>query len=213
MATQSTAWYRRHLAPCLVHAACSFRPFSRMRQKMVPKAEGLVVEIGFGSGLNLPYYDPGRVERLAGVDPDPTMLDLAERRSRGLPFRIDRLEAGGESIPLEDGSADTVVFSYALCTIPDPGAALAEARRILRPLGRLIYCEHGQGDTPLRRRWQDRLNRPWGCLAGGCNLNRNPARLIRDAGFVFVESREQRFGGVFWHLGLHYSGIAVRPAA
>lgn len=117
-----------------------------MRQRMVPLVRGVVVEVGFGSGLNLPYYNAGNVKRLIGVDPDPTMLALAKRQKGTVSFTLECLQAGGESIPLAAGSADTVVVAYALCTIPEPQAALAEIRRILKPGGRLVFLEHGQGE-------------------------------------------------------------------
>src|ERR671911_593402 len=138
------SWYGRRIAPYLIHAGCAANAFARMRRRMVPLAEGIVVEVGFGSGLNLPYYDAAKVERLVGVDPDSTMLALAGPQSRSLPFDVECLQACGESMPLTDNFADTVVVTYALCTIPQPEAALTEIRRILKPTGRLIFIEHGQ---------------------------------------------------------------------
>jgi ubiquinone/menaquinone biosynthesis C-methylase UbiE len=206
----SCSWYGRHIAPYVVHAGCSAAAFTRMRERMVPLAQGTVVEIGFGSGLNLRYYDGGKVTKLIGVDPDATMLSLAKRRSGDSPFALEYLQAGGENIPLADGCADTVVVAYALCTIPVPQAALAEARRVLKPGGRLIFLEHGQAAPAWRKRLQNTLNGAWGALAGGCNLNRNPVQLVRNAGFDLREATEERFPLRFWLLGGHYSGIAFR---
>ncbi|WP_244560139.1 class I SAM-dependent methyltransferase [Ensifer aridi] len=180
---------------------------------MLPLAEGIVVEVGFGSGLNLPYYDAAKVARLVGVDPDITMLALAKRRSSSLPFEVEPLRACGESMPLTDDFADTVVVTYALCSIPQPLAALREIQRILKPTGRLIFIEHGQAEEPRRRRWQERLNRPWGWFAGGCQLNRDPLCLVRQAGFWLLEEERQRFPLSFWQLGTHYAGVATRPTA
>jgi ubiquinone/menaquinone biosynthesis C-methylase UbiE len=181
-----------------------------MRQRMVPLAQGVVVEVGFGSGLNLPYYDAGKVKRLIGIDPDATMLALANRQNGALPFVLECLQAGAENMPLADGSADTVVVAYALCTIPEPPAALAEIRRVLKPDGRLVFLEHGQAASGWHRGLQQRLNRMWGVLAGGCNLNRDPLRLMWDAGFEIREARQERFPASFWLLGNHYSGVALR---
>lgn len=178
-----------------------------MRGRLIPRAEGLVVEVGFGSGLNLPYYDPSKVKRLIGVDPDGTMLGLAESRGRLLPFAVEYIRASGENLPLADSLADTVVVTYAFCTIPDPASALAEIRRILKPAGRLIFIEHGQADDPRCRRWQERLNSFWGRFAGGCHLNRNPQILIEQAGFRFVYRERDRFSLPFWQLGTHHAGI------
>lgn len=203
------SWYGGHVAPYLVHAGCSANVFSYMRRRMIPRAEGVVVEVGFGSGLNLPYYDASRVSRLFGVDPDGTMLGLSEQRSRSMSFVVETLRADGESMPLASNFADTVVVTYALCTIPDPQAALAEIRRVLKPAGRLIFIEHGQADGIRRRRWQLRLNGLWGALAGGCQLDRDPLRLIREAGFRLLEEEQRRFPLSFWQLGSHFTGVAA----
>jgi SAM-dependent methyltransferase len=213
MCASCLSWYGRRIAPHIVHAGCSADAFTRMRQRMVPLAQGVVVEIGFGSGLNLPYYDPAKVARLIGVDPDATMLALAKRQNGAAPLAVECLQADGESMPLADGFADTVVVAYALCTIPEPQAALAEIHRILKPGGRLVFFEHGQAEPGWHRGLQNRLNRIWGALAGGCNLNRDPIRLVRDAGFDVCEARHERFPASFWLLGSHYSGVALTPPA
>jgi len=139
------------------------------------------------------------------------MLTLAKRDPRTTPFTIEYCQASGESMPLADGLADTVVVAYALCTIPDPRAALREAHRVLKPGGRLTFLEHGQAEPSLRRGLQDRLNPVWGVLAAGCNLNRNPPALIREARFDLREVQRERFPLRFWLLSNHYSGIAVKP--
>jgi ubiquinone/menaquinone biosynthesis C-methylase UbiE len=202
------SWYSRCAAPYLVHAGCSSGAFARMRRRFIPRAKGVVVEVGFGSGLNLPYYDPARLDWLVGVDPDGTMLGLAANRCRTMPFRVECLRASGESLPLADGFADTVVVTYAFCTIADPLAALAEIRRILKPSGRLIFIEHGSAEGRWCRALQERFNRPWGALAGGCHLNRDPLSLIGLAGFQLVEQERERFPLPFWQLGSHHAGVA-----
>lgn len=209
MCQSCLSWYARCIAPYLVHAGCSADAFGRMRRRMIPRAKGVVVEVGFGSGLNLPYYDAARVERLVGIDPDGTMLGLAGPRSRTLPFDVECLRAGGESLPLADAFADTVVVTYAFCTIPDAMTALAEIRRVLKPSGRLVFIEHGRSDRARCRKWQERLNRLWGRLAGGCHLDREPLELIRRAGFHLVEEESGRFPLPFWQLGSHHAGVAV----
>jgi ubiquinone/menaquinone biosynthesis C-methylase UbiE len=200
--------YHRHVAPIVVHGGCSMSAFTRMRQRVIHGAEGTVVEVGFGSGLNLPHYDPGKVKHLIGIDPDPSMLAIAQREMARATVRAECLQASGENIPLESGYADTAVVSYALCTIPNPSAALGEIRRILKPGGRLLFLEHGRSE-----RWhgslQDRLNRPWQFIAGGCNLNREPTELIEKAGFALLEANRERFAISLWLLGNHYSGVAA----
>lgn len=210
MCKSCLSWYGRRIAPYVVHAGCSAETFSRMRQRMVPLAAGVVVEVGFGSGLNSLHYDAGKVRRLVGVDPDGTMLALAKRQNRALPFDVEYLQACGESMPLVDAFADTVVVAYAFCTIPQPEAALAQIRRILKPGGQLIFLEHGQANAGWRRSLQDWSNRVWGALAGGCNLNRNPFQLVAKAGFDIRDAWQEGFPPAFWLLGSHYAGVAIR---
>jgi ubiquinone/menaquinone biosynthesis C-methylase UbiE len=194
--------------PHFIHGGCSMPTFARMRANVIPKASGAVAEIGFGSGLNLPYYDPDRVSRLIGIDPDPAMLSIACKRLADIPLQIDLIEGRAEALPLPDRSVDTAVVTYALCTIPDPAGALREIRRILKPDGRLLFIEHEHCPKSWRGRWQDRLNGVWGRIAGGCHLNRRPLQLIEDAGFVIGARQQQRFPLHLWHLGSHSGGEA-----
>src|SRR5262245_8475112 len=140
--------FDRIVVPHLVHVGCRMDAFSRMRRHIVPKAGGVVVEVGFGSGHNLVHYDPARLSRLIGIDPDRTMLALAQSRRRDFTRSVELIAASAEDMPLADGSADTVVVTYALCTIPNVGKALAEIRRILKPDGRLLFAEHSLADVP-----------------------------------------------------------------
>lgn len=156
---------------------------ARQREKVVPAAEGDVLEVGMGSGLNLPFYDPGRVRRVWGLDPAPEMRRWVDEAARTAPFRVDLLLAGAEEIPLEAASVDTVVMTYTLCTIVDPVPALREVARVLRPGGRLLFCEHGAAPDPGVRRWQRVLNPVWRRVSGGCHLDRDVPRCIEDGGF------------------------------
>ncbi len=137
-------FYDRYILPKVLNWSCGTKPVRRQRQKVVPLAEGRVLEIGIGSGLNLPYYDPAKVERVIGLDPAEEMLAYARRKSEHLPFAVEYLALEGERIPLERQSVDTVLVTYTLCTIPDAIAALEGMRQVLRPGGRLIFCEHGK---------------------------------------------------------------------
>lgn len=209
MCISCLSWYQRNLAPYVVHAACSSMPFRQMRKRMLPHAEGVVVEVGCGSGLNLPYYEPSKIQRLIGVDPEASTLAMAEARSSRLPFEVQLIRGFGENLPVDDRSADTVVVTYALCTIPEPTAALQEIRRILKPTGRLVFAEHGQSGEPRCRRWQDRLNRAWQWAAAGCHLDRDPVSMIEQSGFRLLADERSRFPLAFWQLGTHYAGIAT----
>jgi len=177
-------FYRKYMLPGITHFTCGLKPMMKQREKVVPLAAGRVLEIGFGSGLNLPYYLPGRVEHLWGLDPSREMLALAGKKGIPVDFDVEFIEAPAESIPLDRDSADSVVITYTLCTIPDVLSALAEARRVLRPDGRLIFCEHGASPDRAVRRWQDALTPAWKIVGGGCHLNRKITELLEQGGFV-----------------------------
>lgn len=179
--------YRRFILPKAVHFACSRRPNMRQRSKVVPLAQGSVLEIGFGTGLNLPFYDATKVQRLWALDPVAEMWDVARDRLRGAAFPVERLEASAEAIPLRDRSADTVLVTYTLCTLPDVHAAIREMARVLKPGGALVFCEHGMAPDESVRRWQNRLNSVWGAVSGGCNLNRPIPSLLEAGGFRVTE--------------------------
>jgi ubiquinone/menaquinone biosynthesis C-methylase UbiE len=175
--------YEKYVLPRVVHIACSTKPAMRQRRKIVPRARGQVLEIGIGSGLNLPFYDTQRVSKVWGLEPSPEMAQLAARAARALPFELEFIPAPAEEIPLDTGSIDTVLMTYVLCTIEDPAAALREMRRVIRPAGRLLFCEHGAAPDRIVRRQQDLVNPVWKRLGGGCNLNRAIPALIEESGF------------------------------
>ncbi|TAK44484.1 MAG: class I SAM-dependent methyltransferase [Betaproteobacteria bacterium] len=175
--------YSRYILPGLIHFTCGSKPNMRQRAKVVPRARGCVLEVGIGSGLNLPFYDSTRVSKLWGLDPTPEMTRMARRAVRSLSFEVEFIGLPGDAIPLEDNSVDTVLVTYTLCTIPDTTPALRQMSRVLRPGGELIFCEHGAAPDASVRRWQDRLNPIWKRLGGGCNLNRPIPALIEAGGF------------------------------
>ncbi len=181
--TDSSNWYEKHLLPYLVDLACGLKPVRLQREKVIPLAQGNVLEIGIGTGLNLAHYDQAKVTKLTGVDPGVAMHRLARKRSARAGLAVELVGLSAESLPFEVGTFDTVVVTYALCTIPDPLAALKEMRRVLKDGGRLIFCEHGRAPDASVRRWQDRLTPAWSKIAGGCHLNRDIPGLLRQAGF------------------------------
>ena len=176
-------FYDRHILPRVINLACGMTPIRHQRRKIVPEAQGRVLEVGIGSGLNLPFYDPARVERLWGLEPSPEMRRYAAKTAAGTPFPVEFIDLPGETIPLDDGSVDTVVITYTLCTIPDALRALGEMRRVLKPDGRLLFCEHGRAPDEAVRRWQDRLTPLWKRIGGGCHLNRDIPALLHQGGF------------------------------
>ena len=205
------SFYGSWFLPRLIGCACGSRPVARQRALLVPLARGVVVDLGFGSGTNLPFYDADRVSRVIAVEPDRAML--AYRRELRRPdIPVEEVVAGAEATGLPDGCADTVVVTYALCTIPDAPAALAEARRLLKPGGQLLFCEHGRAPDADVARWQARIEPVWKRLAGGCHLTRDPVALVQAAGFT-CEALEQRYlSGTPRFAGWTTRGTAV-PAA
>jgi ubiquinone/menaquinone biosynthesis C-methylase UbiE len=150
-------FYEKYILPKLTDILCSAKPLMKQRQKIVPLAEGRVLEIGIGSGLNLPFYDKAKVEHVWGLDPSKEIIAMAEKQARGVGFDVEFIRLSGEEIPLDDRSADTVLVTYTLCTIPDVVRALEGMRRILKPGGELIFCEHGAAPDKAVRRWQNRI--------------------------------------------------------
>jgi ubiquinone/menaquinone biosynthesis C-methylase UbiE len=176
-------FYSKYILPTVVHFTCSLKPTMRQREKIIPLASGCVLEVGIGSGLNLPYYDAARVTKLWGLDPAPEMTRMAREQAQSVDFDVEFIGLPGEEVPLEDGSVDTVVITYTLCTIPDTAVALGQMRRVLKPGGELIFCEHGAAPDANVRRWQDRINPVWRRFGGGCHLNRVIPELIEQGGF------------------------------
>lgn len=175
--------YERHLLPRIVNCVCGSPVIEHQRRLVVPWATGCVLEIGFGSGLNLAHYDRTRVHRIWALEPSAPMRALAAPRIAACGMDVRLLDRPGEDLPLPDHSIDSIVVTYTLCTIPDPMAALRQMRRVLRPGGKLLFSEHGAAPDAAVRRWQDRLDGLWGRFAGGCHLNRDMAALIGAAGF------------------------------
>jgi ubiquinone/menaquinone biosynthesis C-methylase UbiE len=163
-----------------------------LRADVIPLATGRVLEVGFGSGHNLPWYDPERVERVIGLEPAEAMWARARERIARAPFPVEPLALEGEEIPLASGSVDSVVVTFTLCTIPDPHRALAGMRRVLRPGGSLLFCEHGRAPEPGLARWQRRIEPLWRRVFGGCHLARDVPALLREGGFT-VERLESGF--------------------
>ena len=174
--------YERWILPYLLDRSMRLKLTLPYRERIAARARGVVLEVGIGSGLNLPFY-PSGVERVVGVDPSPELLRITGPRTKSAPFPVELLCGSGEALPLEEGSVDTVLTTWTLCSIPDAARALSEMRRVLKPGGELLFVEHGRAPDAGVARWQDRLTPVWKRLSGGCHLNREPARLIRAAGF------------------------------
>ncbi len=203
-------FYSDHIEPRLASAACGMKAISRERAKIVPEARGRVLEIGFGSGHNAPFYDPGKISHLYALEPNATWRKLGAKRANDLAFPVEWLDLPGEEIPLADESVDTVLATFSLCTIPGVEKALMGMRRVLKPSGRLVFLEHGAAPDKRVRAWQDRLNGVWGACAGGCNLNRQPDLLIGNAGFHIDKIEAGYIRGAPKIAGFISAGVASR---
>jgi SAM-dependent methyltransferase len=200
--------YDEHILPHLIGFACGSKPVMLQRQKIVPQAEGRVLEVGLGAGPNLALYDPAKVELVFGLEPSEGMRRKAAGAVAKAPVPVELIGLPGEEIPLDDSSVDTVVLTYTLCSIGPWEAALGQVRRVLKPGGRLLFCEHGLAPDESVARWQERLDPLWGRIAGGCHLNRPIPSLIETAGFA-VETMETLYlPGTPRFAGFNYWGSA-----
>jgi SAM-dependent methyltransferase len=181
--------YAKYLLPRLIDLAMRNKEMARLRGDWVPNARGDVLEIGIGSGLNLPFYS-GEVSRLYGVEPSPELRELARKRSLGKAIQVEFFsQSAEEALPLLEHSIDTVVITWTLCSIAGPAKALRQMKRVLKPSGRLIFVEHGRAPDSRVAAWQDRLTPIWKHIGGGCHLNRKIDRLLLEAGFAIDELR------------------------
>jgi ubiquinone/menaquinone biosynthesis C-methylase UbiE len=201
-------WYDRHILPTMLDMACGMPMISRMRQRVVPLAVGRVLEVGIGTGLNMRHYNKQQVTHITGLDPALHMHPLALERIAKAGLPVDLVGLSAEKISLPDTSFDTVLMTYTLCTIPDAHSALLEMHRVLKPGGKLLFCEHGHAPDASVARWQDRLQPLWGKLAGGCHLGRDIPALLRGAGFT-VPSLETRYLPGPKPFTFHYWGEAL----
>jgi ubiquinone/menaquinone biosynthesis C-methylase UbiE len=180
------SFYAQRILPGILDMVMRNKEATRYRSAIVSAAAGRVLEIGAGSGLNLPFYG-STVSRLHALDSSPAMLQMARERHSAARFPIEFIEASAEEIPLASRSIDTVVTTWSLCTIPDAAKALREARRVLAPGGTLLFVEHGLAPDPSVARWQRQLDPLWRRVAGGCHLDRRIDRMIGESGFRIVE--------------------------
>ena len=203
------SFYQRQVLPRLLHLAMRQEALRPFRRRVIGAAVGRVLEVGIGSGLNLPLYGPS-VRSVIGLEPSRESLRMARDRAATAAVPVELLEASAEAVPLDDASIDTVVTTWTLCTIADAPRALAELKRVLRPDGALLFVEHGRAPELRVARWQDRLDPLWRRVAGGCHLNRKIDDLISGNGFRIDVLTNARLPGPRTHTFL-YEGRA-RPS-
>ena len=202
-------FYDKYILPHFLNCACGSKPIVYQREKVVPMAEGLVLEVGIGSGLNIPFYDSTKVDKILGLDPSEELNRMALKVAADKGIPVEFILGGAEAIPLPDNHVDTVLVTYTMCTIPEVATANKEILRVLKPQGKMIFCEHGLAPDANISKWQNRIDPYWGKIAGGCHLNRNIPALIDEAGFE-IESMEQMYlPSTPKFTGYNYWGTAV----
>ena len=199
------SFYESKILPHIIHIACGTKPIHKQREKIVPQAEGRILEVGMGSGLNIAYYNPDKVEKLWGLEPSIGMREKAKSRVAAAAFDVEWLDLPGEEIPLDNKSVDTIVLTYTLCTIPDWLTAVKQMRRVLKPGGTLLFSEHGKAPDDAVKKWQDRINPFWMKIGGGCHLNRDIPLLLTEGGFhikemgtLYVSNTKKVGGFTYW---------------
>jgi ubiquinone/menaquinone biosynthesis C-methylase UbiE len=204
-----TSFYDRHIMPRLIGCACASKPIMKQRAKVVPLASGRVLELGIGGGLNLAFYDPAKVSEVIGVDPSAELRLRAEAAPHAEGLKVSVREGTAESLPFDGGSFDAVVCTFTLCSVHSPAAALAEAKRVLKSGGRLLFCEHGLAPDEGVAKWQRRIEPVWKAIAGGCHLTRPVTASIRAAGFSVAEPQSMYLPGAPRIAGWNEWGTAL----
>ena len=201
--------YDKYVLPKFLNCACGSKPVEYQRKKVVPNAEGIVLEVGIGSGLNLPFYDNSKVTQIWGLDPSEELSSMAKETAKNLDIDVKFISGGAEEIPLPDNYFDTALVTYTMCTIPEVIRANIEIKRVLKSTGKLIFCEHGKAPDLNIAKWQSRIDPIWGKLAGGCHLNRDIPSILEDSGYKIIELDQMYLPSTPKVAGYNYWGFAV----
>tara|TARA_Y100000996_G_scaffold339848_1_gene276868 strand:- start:1182 stop:1799 length:618 start_codon:yes stop_codon:yes gene_type:complete len=202
--------YDKYILPYLLDCTCGQKPFIKQRQKLVPMAKGMVLEVGIGSGLNMPYLNKSNISSFVGVDPSEELIQIAEKRIDDSMPKIDFIISKAEEMKFDDNSFDTVLMTYTICTVEDVSASLMEIKRVLKPDGKLLFCEHGLAPEEKVVEWQNRINKFWPYISGGCNINRDIPQLIEEAGFSIPNMEQMYLPKTPKILGYNYWGNAIK---
>jgi ubiquinone/menaquinone biosynthesis C-methylase UbiE len=203
------SFYDKYILPSFLNCACGSKPIKYQRSKVVPMAEGVVLEVGIGSGLNITYYDSTKISAIIGLDPSEELNNMAKKVAADKGLEVDFILGSAEAIPLPDNHVDSVLVTYTLCTIPDALSASKEMRRVLKPDGKMIFCEHGLAPDAGVAKWQARIDPYWGKIAGGCHLNRDIPQLIQSAGFNIQSMEQMYLPSTPKFAGYNYWGVAT----
>ena len=198
-------FYEKYFLPPLIHWTCSTKPIMYQRKKVIPMAKGTVLEIGIGTGLNLPFYNSYKINKIIGLEPSKQMHIKAKEVAKSNNISLELIDLYAEDITLEENSVDTIVITYTLCSIHETDNALKEFYRVLKSDGTLIFCEHGQSPDENILNWQNRINPYWRKVAGGCNLNKNIPAILKQNKFqienletMYLPSTPKIFGFNYW---------------
>ena len=201
--------YDKYLLPKFLNCACGSKPVEYQRKKVVPYAEGVVLEVGIGSGLNIPFYDKSKISKIWGLDPSEELSAMAKRVAEEHSIDINFIFGGAEEISLPDNFFDTALVTYTMCTIPEVIRANIEIKRVLKETGKLIFCEHGVAPDENIAKWQSRIDPIWRKFAGGCHLNRDIPSILEDSGFKIIELDQMYLPNTPKVAGYNYWGFAV----
>ncbi len=203
------ASYEKFLLPKLLDTCCSTKPIQYQRKKIVPQAKGAVLEIGVGSGLNIPFYEKKDIHKVYGLDPSEELCEIARKTAENNQLKIDFLINSAEEVELPSNSIDTVLITYTLCTIPNPFDALKEIKRVMKSDARVLFCEHGIAPDRNIVKWQNRINPLWGKLFGGCNINRDIPDILLRSGFKIKNLDQMYLPSTPKIVGYNYWGNAT----
>ena len=203
------SFYEKYILPRFLNCAYASEPITYQRKKVVPLAEGKILEVGIGSGLNLPFYNKSKIIEIWGIDPSEELNAMAKRVATEENINVKFITSSAEDIPFPNNYFDTVLITYTMCTIPSVLKANEEMRRVLKSGGKMIFCEHGVSPDESIKKWQKRLNSIWGKIAGGCNINRDIPMLIKSSGFKIVMMDEMYLPKTPKIAGYNYWGYAT----
>ena len=202
------SFYEKKILPKVLDLLCGSSPINYQRKKIVPKVSGNVLEIGIGSGLNLPHYNVSNISNITALDPAEELTDIAKKRISELDLDIDVINCGAEEIPLESKSFDSILVTYTLCSIENLDDSMREIRRVMKDDGNLFFCEHGIAPDLKTKNWQNRINPIWKRLMGGCNINRDIPEIISNSKLEITDLETMFLPGTPRIAGFNYWGTA-----
>ena len=202
-------FYEKYILPHLLNCTCNQKPFVHQRRKVVPLAKGNILEIGIGSGLNIPFYEAEGIHKIWGIDPSEELIAMAKNQVKDDTPDIEFIISKAEEIDFEDNFFDTILMTYTMCTISNLSEAFTELKRVIKPTGKLIFCEHGMAPDENVIKWQNRINTFWPKISGGCNINKEIPSIIESSGFSISDLENMYLPKTPKVLGFNYWGTAT----